>query len=70
MDVSDRATAQEEEMRERGIAELRSSEQQLPAVGCCYNCGSSVPAGARFCDADCRDDWQKRRDAEIRRGRE
>lgn len=31
----------------------------LPAIGRCYNCEESLPAGV-FCDADCRDDYEKR----------
>ena len=31
----------------------------LPATGQCYNCESDIPAGV-FCDADCRDDYEKR----------
>ena len=34
-------------------------------VGCCYNCDALVPDGHRFCDTDCRDDWQRRH--EVRR---
>ncbi len=29
--------------------------------GACYNCDASVPPGACFCDADCRDDYELRR---------
>ena len=28
--------------------------------GHCYNCGDKVPYPRRWCDADCRDDWQSR----------
>jgi hypothetical protein len=27
----------------------------------CLNCGAATTAGARWCDADCRDDWQRAR---------
>lgn len=30
------------------------------ANGFCHNCGEPVAGGLRFCDADCRDDWQAR----------
>jgi hypothetical protein len=28
------------------------------ATGHCLNCGEPLPAGRRWCDTDCRDDWQ------------
>jgi hypothetical protein len=72
MDLIDSAQAQEEEMRARHLAVIRDAANgsEIPAVGRCYNCESSVPSGARFCDADCRKDWEDRRRSEIRRGRE
>ncbi len=33
---------------------------RLPATGSCLNCCESLPDGGRFCDADCRDDYEKR----------
>lgn len=59
-DLYDQATAREEEDRERAIARARSLAAALPFVGCCYNCDALVPDGHRFCDTDCRDDWQRR----------
>ena len=56
-------------MRERAMAEARTAADLTPPVGRCHNCDASVPPGVRFCDADCRDDWQARRNAEVRRGR-
>ena len=51
------------------IHESEHREAALAAVGVCHNCESSVPPGARFCDRDCRDDYERRRRAEVRRGR-
>lgn len=31
----------------------------LPVIGQCYNCEEELRAGV-FCDADCRDDYEKR----------
>lgn len=31
-----------------------------PPTGVCHHCGAPVPELLRFCDADCRDDWQRR----------
>lgn len=32
----------------------------LPATGECFNCTEPVMAGHKFCDANCRNDWQSR----------
>ncbi len=32
----------------------------LPAIGVCHNCGAVVIDDHKFCDVDCRDDWQHR----------
>lgn len=34
--------------------------QQLPSTGHCYNCGDAVSADNRFCDVNCRNDYQAR----------
>lgn len=28
-------------------------------TGVCLNCGEPLKPGLRWCDADCRDDWQR-----------
>jgi hypothetical protein len=30
-----------------------------PGIGLCINCGVAVEGDARWCDDECRDDWQK-----------
>ncbi|TCS70754.1 hypothetical protein EDC61_11481 [Sulfuritortus calidifontis] len=30
-----------------------------PPTGSCLNCGEPLKPGLRWCDADCRDDWQR-----------
>lgn len=56
-DLSDLATAHE------GLflrAALRGRKPSAPApCGFCFNCESPLPAGRRWCDADCRDDWER-----------
>lgn len=59
-DIYDQAAEREERDRERAIAAARASSAALPFVGACYNCDSIVPDGHRFCDIDCRDDWERR----------
>ena len=39
-----------------------------PPCGECHYCGEPLNDGRRFCDADCRDDWQKRQAAQKRNG--
>lgn len=33
--------------------------KKVEATGCCLYCGEAVPEGHRWCDAECRDEWQK-----------
>lgn len=58
-DLYDQATEREETERARAIERARTATA-LPFVGACYNCDAAVPAGHRFCDVDCRNDWEKR----------
>ena len=67
-DVIDMACEREQRDRELAIANASRSAQQLPACGLCYYCHTEVPEGARFCDADCRDDYSAIKSAEARRG--
>lgn len=62
MDIIDRANDQAEAMLERQISAARGGnglDAIATAKGYCLNCGPSVPlpAGRRWCDGDCRDDW-------------
>lgn len=57
-DILDQAMAVEELHRNLALQHRR----QGPAIaetGFCLNCEAPVPAGHRWCDADCRDDWQR-----------
>ena len=47
----------EREMKMR-LAQRRTSV--LPPIGECYNCGEHLDGDRRWCDADCRDDHDKR----------
>lgn len=57
-DLSDLATQQEQMFLDASLT-LRKPEGP-PACGHCLNCDEPLPAGARWCDADCREDWEKR----------
>jgi len=61
-DIIDAGCDREERDREAAIAQARRIDW-LPFVGACHNCDAAVPNGHRFCDADCRDDWEKRTNA-------
>ncbi len=46
------------------LAIKNSKRPELQSRGSCYNCDEPLPHPQKFCDADCRDDWeyaQKRR---------
>lgn len=44
----------------RRIALSKRQAEGPQAVGYCLECGEPLAAGLRWCDADCRDDWEKR----------
>lgn len=62
MDVSDLGTQQEEFLLESALNE-QEKKPRLMATGKCLNCDEVVAAGL-FCDADCRDDFERRCKAE------
>lgn len=39
--------------------QLKHRKPTLPAVGKCHWCGEVTPEDARFCDADCRSDYEQ-----------
>lgn len=41
------------------IRENAASKTVADYTGACLYCEASVPEGHRWCDADCRDAWQK-----------
>lgn len=40
------------------------------AKGACHNCDAPLEAGLRFCDPDCRTDWEKQQRAVVMAPRE
>jgi hypothetical protein len=56
-DQSDRATAMEE-LRRRAALAVRQPEGPAP-TGHCLNCDARLAPRQRWCDAHCRDDWEK-----------
>lgn len=59
MGFFDQASEAETCHREECIARARVY-QPLPDIGECYNCSEPLPVGMRFCDADCRKDYERR----------
>lgn len=60
MDIIDQAAAFEERDRELALR-MRDRGPAAVATGRCLNCSDPIPAPRRWCDADCRDDWQRGR---------
>lgn len=56
-DLAQARLEREESLRRRWAVPPRAAG---PYTGYCYNCGARVPSPRRWCDADCRDDWEKR----------
>ena len=34
-------------------------QSAIQGIGICLNCGAELQGDARWCDADCRDDWER-----------
>ena len=56
MDDADAADLTVEQHLKRALARRNAT---LPATGCCYSCAEPVDDGARFCDAECREDYER-----------
>lgn len=67
MKPNDLATEIEEQHRAAALA-LARRVKSLPATGECHYCAASVSPGACFCDADCRDDYDREQSARRRNG--
>lgn len=63
-DEIDRAQEHEEAMLQAAIASQQNAPRMKP-TGSCHWCEEQVEGGLLFCDADCRDEYQRRK--EIRR---
>lgn len=68
-DLADVADEFQEAFLESSMAAHRAQVKDSPqATGNCLNCEEPVTkAGQRWCDSDCRDDWQRHEDASRRR---
>ena len=57
MDIIDEAAEREEELRTKALA-FRKPTGPVPC-GYCLNCEEPVPAGLRWWNLECRDDWHR-----------
>lgn len=60
-DPVDRASHEEQIALDAAIRAAREKKvPQLKAIGRCYNCDEELEGDQRFCDGDCRDDYDHR----------
>ena len=59
-DIADIANDRADADLARAIKAARASHQSIEYTGVCHNCGEPLPAPLRFCDDDCRDDFEHR----------
>ena len=59
-DLIDAAQDADARNREACIREVSFTHRKMSPAGECYNCGTHLSAVTLFCDADCRDDFEKR----------
>ena len=66
-DICDRAADEEERERAECLRKqtLKAAQMEQPC-GFCFNCDAHVGVGKRFCDGDCRDDFERRARAKKR----
>lgn len=60
MDEIDRAQERTEQFMNHSLGKLAATPALPAPTGACFNCQASVSDGERYCDSDCRDDWQHR----------
>lgn len=61
MDQIDHANELAERERDNAIACAAHAAPAAEATGHCLNCLRRLRKGLRWCNAECRDDWQVRR---------
>lgn len=67
----DRMRDNNEHITEMNIASIRkeAAKTEAPVTGSCLYCGEGLTGKARWCDQDCRDDWEAERRAKEQRPR-
>lgn len=66
MDILDQTQQTEALFIDLALRQRTASAHSLPYIGQCYNCEAALPDGVRFCDCDCRNDYERRQRAEGR----
>ena len=67
MDDADRAQEAMEVLDAARSRTIHAAEAE--ATGYCLWCDARMAPNQRWCDAACRDDWRRAKDAEVRNGR-
>lgn len=69
MDVLDVASDNSEAWTASAVDNVLGSARHLKPKGICHNCADPIETGMRFCDEDCRDDyeWRQQREEANRR---
>lgn len=58
-DEIDRAAEQEQVLRDSAIYSARQVRNIILSTGKCLQCDTKVDGDRRWCNSDCRDDWEK-----------
>ena len=58
-DIADQANDRADQFLQHSLA-VAAKGGALPFKGECHNCQAELASPLRFCDHDCRDDWQRR----------
>lgn len=59
-DPVDRAVVEQDRLLEEQLRIARQKPiQRLAFIGSCHNCSEPLDDSQRFCDVDCRDDFEK-----------
>jgi len=53
----------------QSLINSRKNIKECQETGFCAFCSEPVDLGDRWCDENCRDDWQREEDAKIRSGK-
>jgi hypothetical protein len=61
-DIIDEANQREEELRAKALAKRKPAGP--PPCGACYNCDEPLAPGLRWCDTECRADWERAQEVE------
>ena len=59
VDEADKAAEQEQKWRDLALSAHRKGSVVVNQATHCLNCNEPIKQG-RWCDKDCRDDWEKR----------